>query len=144
MQRSTGPIPNGHTDQRQRASSATPLRVLIVDDSRDDAERIVGVLRGAGHRLVWKWVDSAGTLAVALSERDWEWHAITCGCGMAKLHHLSALHITQALAPRTPVILLTDTIGKKQRSDCVRRGARALVAKDRLQDLADMIARHVA
>ena len=79
-----------------------------MDDSRDDAERIVGVLRGAGHRLVWKWVDSAGTLAVALSERDWEWHAITCGCGMAKLHHLSALHITQALAPRTPVILLGD------------------------------------
>lgn len=144
MQRSTGPIQNAHIDQRLRAPLATPLRVLIVADSRADAEPIVRVLRRAGRRLLWKWVDSAGTLAVALSERDWVWHAITCDYGMAKLHHLSALHITQALAPHTPVILLADTIGSQQRSDCLRRGARALIGKDRLQDLAAMIARQVA
>ena len=49
-----------------------PLRALLVDDSRDDAQLIVYVLEAGGFSLVWERVQTAEDLKRCLSSRPWD------------------------------------------------------------------------
>ena len=117
--------------------------ILIVHESHAGAERIVLALKRAGYRPAWKRVDTAGTFTAAIGEPAWVWDAIICDWMMPKLRSRSALQIARALVPKTPFIVVSDEIGQTHASGLLRDGACGLVRKDRLEDLAAMIARAV-
>lgn len=122
---------------------ATPLHILIVDDSPQDADRILRALRRGGYQPMWKRVDTPGTLTAALTERARAWDAVTCDDAMPQLRYLSALHIVRALKPGIPFILVSNGGDDADATDVVQRNACGIVRKNRLDDLPAVIARAV-
>jgi len=49
-----------------------PLKVLILEDSEDDADLTVNELERGGYEPIWKRVDSEEGLLKALKDQDWE------------------------------------------------------------------------
>jgi CheY-like chemotaxis protein len=60
-----------------------PLKVLIIEDSADDAELLVLELRRAGYDPHFEVTDSAAPLCVALDQNDWD--VVLCDYTMAAL-----------------------------------------------------------
>ena len=51
---------------------ANPLRLIIVDDSEDDAELIQQEIKNAGYEITVTRVESADALKAALTQQDWD------------------------------------------------------------------------
>ena len=49
-----------------------PLKVLIVEDSEEDADLIVLELKRGGFDPIYRRVDNAEAMAKALAEREWD------------------------------------------------------------------------
>jgi CheY-like chemotaxis protein len=49
-----------------------PLRVLLVEDSKGDAELLVRELKGAGYEVTYLRVESDGAMRSALLEGQWD------------------------------------------------------------------------
>lgn len=112
------------------------LRVLIVDDSRDDAELIARALRRAGYALDCIRVDRMDTLMTALGEPPWD--VVICDSILPFLDGERALAIVRARLP-TARILLVSGRREVEIGPLVRRGVDGFVSKDRLSDVAPMI-----
>jgi PAS domain-containing protein len=62
-----------------------PLRVLMVEDSKDDATLLLRALRRGGYEVVYEVVDTPAAMRAALERQDWD--AITSDHAMP---HFSA------------------------------------------------------
>jgi CheY-like chemotaxis protein len=120
------------------------LRVLIIDDSDDDAELILRALRRAGYRPSFLRVATAGTLTTALGEKEWEWDLITCDYAMPGFSGLAAVPIVRALAPRTPIIAVSGHLEEARAIEVLRAGVEAFVSKDQLDDFGRVVAEVLA
>lgn len=117
------------------------LRVLLVEDSAYDAELIETELRGAGYDLEHERVDAAGALRTALGQpRD----IILCDYRLPGLEFREALELCRELAPDTPFILLSGTIGEEAAVDALRSGARNVVLKSNLSRLSLIVEQELA
>lgn len=114
-----------------------PLRVLIVDDSVDDAELIVRALADGGYRPVYRRVDTAEALAAALTEVS-SWDLITCDSLLPRLGRVLA--IAHEVVPRVPVLLVFGKRAEELRRLLERGDVSGFLSKDRLPDLAALVA----
>lgn len=67
----------------------TPLRVLLVEDSEDDALLAVRQLQQAGYAPVWRRVETPEGLKEALQEAGWD--VILCDFRMPRFDAFGAL-----------------------------------------------------
>ncbi|WKZ18246.1 MAG: hypothetical protein QY310_12525 [Candidatus Jettenia sp. CY-1] len=49
-----------------------PLRILMVEDSLDDAEPLLRELRIGGYDLIYKWVETDLDMKKALEQQEWD------------------------------------------------------------------------
>jgi two-component system cell cycle sensor histidine kinase/response regulator CckA len=117
------------------------LRVLIVEDSKADAELLVQQLRRAGYEPVWQRVDTAQALHAALTERAWD--VILSDYSMPSFSAPAALELTQALGLDLPFIIVTGTIGEEAAVQILKAGANDYLLKDRLMRLGSTIEREL-
>lgn len=118
--------------------AAPLLRLLIVDDSSEDAEMIVRELRGAGYALVYERVD---TLAAMRSLLHWEWDLILADYKMPGFSGLDALAEFKTWKRDIPFIVVSGAIGEECAVDTVKAGAQDYVLKDRLARLVPVVQR---
>lgn len=116
------------------------LRLLIVDDSPEDAEMIVRVLRQAGYTLVFERVD---TLAAMRSLLHWEWDLILADYKMPGFSGLDALAEFKTWKRDIPFIIVSGAIGEEGAVDAVKAGAHDYVLKDRLARLVPVVQRAI-
>jgi len=114
------------------------LRVLIVDDSRDDAELMVRALRQDGFLPVYARVETAEALAAALAHPA-GWDVITCDSGVPRLDTAQVLAAVQLALPRVPVVLVSGRFRHELAHDLSDGLARAFVSKDHLDELPSTI-----
>src|SRR5262249_18599306 len=119
-----------------------PLRVLIVDDSSDDAALVLRQLTKEGYAPDWERVEQAAPMRAALAKRPWD--IVVSDWNMPQFSALGALKVLQEAAPDIPLIIVSGTIGEERAIDALRAGARDFVAKDRLTRLATAIERELA
>ncbi|MDB5102174.1 MAG: response receiver histidine kinase [Cyanobacteria bacterium RYN_339] len=117
------------------------LDVLVVEDDPGDVILLLRLLKAGGftanHRVV---ADLAG-LRDALAQ--WRWHLVVSDYELPGFGGMEALAATRALAPDTPFILFSGTIGEEAAVAAMKAGAADYVHKDRPARLAPAIAREL-
>jgi two-component system, cell cycle sensor histidine kinase and response regulator CckA len=118
----------------------TKLRVLIVDDSGDDAELVLHELRHEGYAPESLRVDTAGDFASALES---PWDVILSDYSMPRFSLFAALDIVRERGIDAPFIIVSGTIGEEIAVRAMKAGAHDFVMKDRLARLVPAIEREM-
>jgi len=121
--------------------SNNTLRVLLVEDSEDDALLMLRLLKQGGHALAPRRVETAPQLRAALAEQPWD--IVLCDYRLPQLDGLAALQIVREMAADLPVIIVSGAIGEDLAVDALKAGANDYVLKDRLGRLLPAIGREL-
>ncbi len=117
------------------------LRVLIAEDSEDDALLILRELRLGGYQPALQRVDSAAQMREALDGRQWD--LIITDHNMPSFSSAEALALARAHDPNIPFILVSGSIGEEVAVDAMKSGAHDYVMKDNLTRLLPAIDREL-
>jgi signal transduction histidine kinase/FixJ family two-component response regulator len=117
------------------------LRVLLVDDSEDDAFLVVRELERAGYEAVWQRVETAAALAEAVAREPWQ--LVLCDYVMPQFGGLAALRLLRHVAPDLPVIIVSGEIGEEVAVAAMKEGAQDYVKKGHLGRLVPAIEREL-
>lgn len=118
-----------------------PLKILIVEDSEDDALLILRELRRGGFDLTWARVQTVDTLQAALAEQVWD--VIISDFRLPTLDAPTALSIVQASGLDIPFIVVSGTIGEVTAVTMMKSGAHDYLMKDNLTRLTEAVRREV-
>ena len=88
--------------------SARSLRLLMVDDSEDDARLLLRELDRGGYEVSFERVQTGAALRAAL-QRD-TWDMIISDCGMPQFNAMTALSIARSEGSDIPFIVLSGTL----------------------------------
>ncbi len=123
-------------------SVAIPLKVLIVENSENDAILIIDNLHQAGYETNWHRVETASALASALVAPA-PWDLILSDYSMPGFSGLAALKIYQASGLDVPFILISGSIGEERAVEAMHSGVHDYIMKDQMQRLAPAIDREL-
>jgi len=118
-------------------SDSGTLRIILVEDSIDDAELIQLALRRAGIRFVAERVETEAGLRESLPRAQPD--VVLCDFHLPRFSCHGALAVAEEVRPGMPVIVVSRHISDAEATEVLRRGARAWVRKDRLCDLASKL-----
>ncbi len=118
-----------------------PLRVLIVEDSEDDALLIVRELQRAGYTVSFQRVDSVEAMAGALTELFWD--IILADYSMPHFSGLDALELLKKTGLDIPFIFVSGAMGEDTAVAAMKAGAQDYVLKDNLKRLLPAIGREL-
>ena len=119
-----------------------PLKVLMIEDSDDDAHLIAGELRHGGFDVEYQRVDTSSVLEDALTKDSWD--VILCDHAMPKLCAPEAVSVLKKKKIKTPVIIVSGWITKDLAKATVEAGASDYVSKNELHKLVGIINRELA
>ncbi len=108
-------------------------RILIVDDSLDDAELAVRALRQGGCDLSYERVDTPEAMQSALGEGNWD--LVIADYSMPRFNGLAALKMLRETGLDLPFILVSGTVGEDVAVEAMKRGADDYVLKSNLARL---------
>ena len=114
------------------------LRLLLVEDSPDDASLLLRELRRSGYEVTHRHVWTPEDLEAAFGEpydiaiSDWQ---------MPRLNGLSAFRIVRKHDPDLPFIIVSGTIGEEIAVDALQAGVDDFMSKGRFARLAPAIER---
>jgi signal transduction histidine kinase/FixJ family two-component response regulator len=120
---------------------ATALRILLIEDSEDDALLILRHLRRGGYEPVLERVDSAERFSTALEQLQWD--VVVSDFRVPGFGGLEALAQMQALGVDLPFILISGAIGEEVAVEAMKAGAHDFVMKGNLSRLIPAIEREM-
>ena len=118
-----------------------PLRVLIVEDSADDAALLVRELRRGGYDLTCERVDTAGALQAALVKQPWD--IVISDYSMPHFDAPAALRLLQESGLDVPFIIVSGAIGEDTAVAAMKAGAHDYLMKGSLARLNPAIEREL-
>jgi PAS domain S-box-containing protein len=119
---------------------AIPLNILIVEDSQDDAELMVGALRQAGFEPNWKRVEKERDF---LAEIKKPIDVILSDYSMPQFNGLRAVKLLRETGSDVPFILISGTVGEEIAVDAMKHGTTDYLLKDRIGRLGNAVHRAV-
>jgi len=120
----------------------TQIRVLCVEDVAADAELELRELKRAGLRVTHKIADTEERFVAAL--REFVPDVILSDFSMPSFDGMSALALARELAPDTPFIFVSGTIGEEYAIRALKNGATDYVLKTNLVRLPATVERALA
>ncbi len=117
------------------------LRVLLVEDSENDALLLIRRLRNGGFDPTWKRVQDAGAMTSALKEKDWD--LVVSDYSMPNFDGLQALKIFNEQGLDIPFILVSAMMGEDLAVNAMVEGAHDYLMKDKLDRLVPAIRREL-
>lgn len=118
-----------------------PLRVLLVEDSEDDAALLLRELRRGGYEPQCERVDSGPNLEAALERAGWD--VIITDHNLPGYSSEAALAAIKRCGQDIPVIIVSGSIGEDIAVAAMKRGAHDYIMKDNLARLVPAIAREL-
>ncbi len=120
----------------KKATSCTVvelLRILLLDDSQQDAEAILQELQNAGLAVECTVVGDREGFTEAINSADYS--AILAADYLPGWNGIEALHFLRDTAKDIPFLLLTGSLGEEAAEELFRQGLSDYVWKDRLTRL---------
>ncbi len=117
------------------------LRVLIIEDSDDDATIILLHLEREGYDVEHLRIESAESMRKALSQDSW--NVIICDHALPSFDSFAALKIARDFDEDLPFIVVSGKIGEETAVEAMRAGADDYIMKDRLKRLGPVIDREM-
>lgn len=138
----TQPSSHGAKQGAERDAERTPLRVLLVEDSADDALLLLRELRRGGYEVLHERVDTAEGMRAALEKRDWD--VVISDHAMPTFSAPAALELLRENGWQDlPFIIVSGHIGEDAAVKAMKAGAHDFVAKDSLARLVPAIEREL-
>src|SRR5579863_10511914 len=107
-----------------------PLRLLLVDDTRADAELMLSCLKRAGYVVSFDVVDLPEPFREKLQQ--WDYDLIVSDHNLRTWTGLDALEMLRLSGKSIPFILVTGTLGDEAAVEYIKRGAADYILKHRL------------
>lgn len=118
-----------------------PLRVLLVEDSSDDALLMVRELRRSNYDVSYVQVDSAEAMRAALDRQNWD--IVLSDYSIPEFGALLALRLVQERKLDIPFIIVSGTVGEDTAVVAMKAGAHDFFAKANLARLVPAIEREL-
>jgi two-component system cell cycle sensor histidine kinase/response regulator CckA len=119
----------------------TGLKVLVVEDSENDAELLLHALSKAGYKPTARRVENAAEMEAALVQDTWD--LIISDYVLPQFSGLDALKILQRRNLDTPFIIVSGKIGEEVAVEALKAGAHDYLLKDRLTRLPAAVDREL-
>lgn len=116
------------------------LRILIVDDSEDDALLMQEALCDAGLKPTTHRVETAEAMRRALGE---EWDLIISDHRMPRFSSLGALEVLKSSGRDIPLIIVSGDISKESALSAMQHGSHVTLSKGNLARLAPVVKREL-
>jgi DNA-binding NtrC family response regulator len=120
---------------------ATPLRALIIEDSQNDCDLLLGVLGRGGYDVTHRRVYSEAALTSILEEEQWD--IVISGYSMPGFKGTDALAMVRKNGLDVPFVFLSGTIGEEIAVNAMRAGAQDYVIKGKTACLLPAIQREL-
>ncbi len=117
------------------------IRVLIVEDSEDDAQLILRQLRSGGYDPRWERVDTPEAMTSSLRREQWD--VILCDYRMPRFSAPAALKLVQEREIDIPFIIVSGKIGEEMAVAAMKAGAHDYIMKDKLARLVVAVEREM-
>lgn len=120
---------------------AMPLRVLIVEDSEDDALLLVEALREGGFTPSYRRVETEAVYRAALADEYWD--VIIADFILPHFSGIAAIRIARESGIDLPVIMVSGKAGEETAVEAMRAGAQDYLLKGHLARLVPAITREL-
>jgi len=117
------------------------LRVLLVEDSEDDAVLLLRELRRGGYDPVLERVDTAGEMLAALDGGRWD--IVIADYVLPGFSGLAALRLMQGRDVDLPFIVVSGKVGAEIAVEAMKNGADDFIAKGNFARLVPAIEREL-
>ncbi|HXF49705.1 MAG TPA: PAS domain S-box protein [Verrucomicrobiae bacterium] len=120
---------------------AKPLRVLIAEDSENDALLMVKELERGGFAPVFERVETAQAMTAALGRANWD--VVLADYLMPGFTALDALSVLRMSGLDLPFLVVSGSIGEEIAVEAMRAGAHDYIMKDNLTRLSAAVEREL-
>ncbi len=118
-----------------------PLRVLLVEDSEDDALLVLRALRCGGYDPAFERVETAAAMKLMLEQRKWD--VVLSDYYMPSFDAPAALAVLQESGLDLPFVIVSGAVGEETAVEAMRAGANDYVKKGNLARLVPAIEREL-
>jgi PAS domain S-box-containing protein len=120
---------------------ATPLRVLFVEDSEDDALILVHQLKEGDYEPVFRRVETGQALVECLENEPWD--IIIADYTLPGFSGLAALKLYKERGLDIPFILVSGTVGEEVAVEAMKTGVHDYIIKNNLSRLVPAVTREL-
>ncbi len=118
-----------------------PLRIMLIEDSEDDAELLLAEIENGGFDVAHVRVDTAQGVVDALTQGPWD--IVISDYTLPQFNGLKAIEIVQQRDPDLPIIITSGNIGEDIAVEAMRAGAHDYLMKNNLSRLTPAIEREL-
>ena len=118
------------------------LRILLVEDSEDDARLVLREIRRGGYEVETERVETAGAMQAALARQTWD--LIICDFSLPQFSAPKALEVLKQSGIDLPFIIVSGTIEEESAVSALKAGAHDFITKGNFARLLPAIQRELA
>ncbi len=118
-----------------------PIKVLMVEDSEDDALLLTRTLRKGGYEPQTQRVQTVEDMTYALLSQPW--NIVLCDYHLPGFSGIEAIALVKKLKLDIPIIVVSGAIGEETAMDCIHRGASDYIMKGKLARLSLAVEREL-
>ncbi len=118
-----------------------PLRVLLIEDSEDDAALLLRALRSGGYEPACERIETSEAMTAALSEM--EWNLVIADHNLPHFNSLAALAVLKDSRKNIPFIIVSGAIRDETATAAMNAGAQDYISKQNLARLVPVVDREL-
>jgi len=119
----------------------THLRILLIEDSEDDARLVLREIQRGGYEVEFERVETADAMRAALARQAWD--LIICDFSLPHFSAPKALELLKKSGLDLPFIIVSGTIGEESAVNALKAGAHDFIIKGNFARLIPAIQREL-
>ena len=119
----------------------THLRILLIEDSEDDARLVLREIQRSGYEVEFERVETADAMRAALARQTWD--LIICDFSLPHFSAPNALELLKKSDYDLPFIIVSGTIGEESAVNALKAGAHDFIIKGNFARLIPAIQREL-